>query len=222
MSLFGTVAIILATLGGPVFAVQVQKYLERRRASHERRLAIFRALMSTRAARLSGPHVEALNMIDVEFYEARRRFFPENKPFRRVRSAWNAYLDHLRAPMPTDKSQEPVFFAKREDLFTDLLYEMALALGYEDFDKTYIKNQSYMPQWHGDIELEQTIIRKGLAEILAGKKDFPMRVTSFPFAVEPAPTPPSASSPSQGTPDTGSGLLLGQTKTEIAPVGSSQ
>jgi hypothetical protein len=141
--------------------------------------------MSTRAARLSGPHVEALNMIDVEFYEQRHRLLRENKPFRRVRTAWNAYLDHLRSPTPTDKGQEPVFFAKRDELFTDLLYEMALALGYEDFDKTYIKNQSYMPQWFGDIEFEQTLIRKGIAEIIAGKRDLPMRVTSFPFAVEP-------------------------------------
>src|SRR5579884_2430694 len=31
MSLLGTLAVILATLCGPVFAVQVQKYLERRR-----------------------------------------------------------------------------------------------------------------------------------------------------------------------------------------------
>jgi hypothetical protein len=201
MSLLGTLAIILATLCGPVFAVQVQKYLERRRAAHERRLAIFRTLMSTRAARLSGPHVEALNMIDVEFYEQRRRFMRENKPFRRVRTAWNAYLDHLRSPTPTDKSQESVFFAKRDELFTDLLYEMALALGYEDFDKTYIKNQSYMPQWFGDIEWEQTVIRKGLVEIISGKRDLPMKVTSFPFAVEPplgsskervAPSPPTS------------------------------
>lgn len=141
--------------------------------------------MSTRAARLSAPHVEALNMIDVEFYERRHRFWRENRPFRRVRSAWNAYLDHLRSPQPADKSQEPVFYAKRDELFTDLLYEMALALGYEDFDKTYIKNQSYMPQWFGDIEWEQTVIRKGLAEVLSGRRDLPMRVTSFPFTVEP-------------------------------------
>jgi len=213
MSLLGTLAIILATLCGPVFAVQIQKYLERRRSAHERRLAIFRTLMSTRAARLSGPHVEALNMIDVEFYEQKRRLLRENKPFRRVRTAWNAYLDHLRSPTPTDKGQEAVFIAKRDELFTDLLYEMALALGYEDFDKTYIKNQSYMPQWFGDIEFEQTVIRRGIAEIIAGKRDLPMRVTSFPFAVEPPmdsskdvlppSTPSSASSGRDLPPPTG-------------------
>jgi hypothetical protein len=56
-----------ADLLSPVIAVQVSEFLARRRAARERRLQIFRALMVTRAERLSSEHVRALNSIDLEF-----------------------------------------------------------------------------------------------------------------------------------------------------------
>jgi hypothetical protein len=45
MSIFGDAALIVATLGGPVFAVQAQTFLERRRAGAARRLNVFRTVM---------------------------------------------------------------------------------------------------------------------------------------------------------------------------------
>ncbi|WP_373426698.1 DUF6680 family protein [Neorhizobium galegae] len=60
--------IILATLAGPILAIQVQKFLERGRENRNRRLQIFRTLMATRAASVSPAHVEALNSIALEFY----------------------------------------------------------------------------------------------------------------------------------------------------------
>ena len=67
------VAIVFATIVGPVLAVQAQKWLERSRAIRDRRMRIFRVLMSTRAARLSANHVEALNAISIEFYGSKGR-----------------------------------------------------------------------------------------------------------------------------------------------------
>ncbi|MFZ4655024.1 MAG: DUF6680 family protein [Methylococcaceae bacterium] len=55
------IAIVFATLCGPVLAVQAQKWLEHGRAIKERRLWIFRTLIATRASRLSASHVDALN-----------------------------------------------------------------------------------------------------------------------------------------------------------------
>lgn len=185
-----SLAVVLATLCGPILAIQIQKYLERQRSANERRQAIFRTLMSTRAARLSGPHVEALNAIDLEFYEKKRIWGKESNQFRRVRAAWNAYLDQLCTPAPGDKNRDAVFQAKRSELFTDLLYEMALALGYDDFDKTYIKNKSYMPQWFVDIESEETAIRKGLVGIVSGNQDVSMRITSLPNPADSSLEPP--------------------------------
>ena len=47
------IAIVVATLLGPVLAVQAQKWLERGREITQRRAWIFRTLMATRATNLS-------------------------------------------------------------------------------------------------------------------------------------------------------------------------
>ncbi|MGH9582683.1 MAG: DUF6680 family protein [Bryobacteraceae bacterium] len=100
-------AIVFATLVGPVLAVQAQKAVERWRDASNRRDFIFKALMATRATRLAPNHIQALNMINIEF--------PPTKRFKKVRSAWKAYFTHLGEPMP-DEPQQPVYFAKRGEL----------------------------------------------------------------------------------------------------------
>lgn len=60
----------------------------------------------------------------------------------------------------------------------ELLYAMAKALDYE-FDKTHIKNQAYFPEGYGDYELDQTVIRKSLVEILSGKRPLPIWVANM-------------------------------------------
>ena len=49
-----------------------------------------------------------------------------------------------------------------------------------NFDKTHIKNSSYSLTAHGDIEDEQRAIRKGLLEVLDGKRDLPMKIINWP------------------------------------------
>jgi hypothetical protein len=169
---FSAVAIIAATLLGPVAAVQVQKYLERWRDESERRKKVFKTLMATRAARLSVAHVEALNLIDLEFPATR-------KQFKRVRSAWKAYLTHLGETPPQEPQVSAVFYAKREDMFQDMLYEMGLALGY-DFDKTQIGKDAYSTQYHEKMDADNLFIRTKLVEILSGKAGLPMTVLDFP------------------------------------------
>ena len=80
--------IIFAVLLGPVLAVQVQKAIESWKESKQRKITIFKSLMSTRRTTLSPRHVEALNMIDIEFSPKR----PKEK---RVIESWKIYLDHL-------------------------------------------------------------------------------------------------------------------------------
>jgi hypothetical protein len=161
-------AIIAATLLGPILAVQIQKYLERWREENERRHRIFKILMATRAARLAPNHIEALNMIDLEFPATREHF-------KKVRSAWKAYRAHLSEKPPGDAQAHPVFYAKRGDLFTDLLYEMATALKY-DFDKTQISRDVYWTVHQESLEADQQTIRTKLVEILTGKAALPMAV----------------------------------------------
>jgi hypothetical protein len=159
------VAIVIATVMGPILAVQAQKYLERHRDQKRAKDTIFRVLMATRASRLTPEHVQALNGIELAFYGGAEK---EKK----VREAWKAYHNHLN-----DKSYQPdrtaEWIVRQVDLFIDLLHEMAVCLGY-DFDKTHLKSSWYSPEAHGTIEQELNVIRGGLAEILTGKRSFPV------------------------------------------------
>lgn len=74
-------AIVIATLIGPLFAVQVSQFLERKRRQHDERLHVFKTLMATRAAGLDPRHVEALNQIDVVFYS-------DSKEDEAIRRTW--------------------------------------------------------------------------------------------------------------------------------------
>jgi len=157
---------VLAVLFAPLAAVQVSVYLARRREARERQLLVFKTLMATRASALDRDHVQALNMIDIEFYGRDRKA-------REVLEAWKAYLDHLNS----GGQNMDVWGSKREDFFVELLYRMAQYLGYE-FDKTYIRRTSYFPKGYGDMDWDQLLIRRGLAAIFEGKTGFPVTVYS--------------------------------------------
>jgi hypothetical protein len=169
---------ILSVLLSPFLAVYANIIIERKRQARERRLTIFRTLMATRAATLSPEHVQALNMIDIEFYG-------RNRKSKEVLQAWRIYLDHLGDQKSfTDNS----WIERRIELFIDLMHKMSISLGY-DFDKVHIKRTSYFPKGFGDIEDDQTIIRKGIVAWLKGELSVPMRVTDFPD-MEPLGTQP--------------------------------
>lgn len=168
------VAIIAATLLGPVFAVQAQKWLERGRAIRDRRMWIFRVLMSTRAARLSSNHVEALNAVPIEFYGTDKRL-------RAISDAWKSYFDHLSTEAPN----QDLWNQKWNDLFVDLLHLISQFLGYE-FSRVEIAKEIYAPKGHAAIESDQDIIRRGLAGMFAGKFAIPMDLKSFPVTPEAA------------------------------------
>lgn len=166
------VAIVFATLMGPILAVQAQKWLERGRAIEDRRNAIFRQLMATRAARLSPGHVEALNAVPVEFYGSKGKL-------KQINDAWKNYLDHHSADFATNDA----WMQKREDLFMDLLHPISQFLGYE-FSKSQLSRDIYSPKAHGELENEQTIIRKGMAKLFNGEISIPMAVTDFPATAD--------------------------------------
>ena len=59
---------LLAVLLSPLIALQVSDRLQQSRERRQRKVHVFRTLMATRAAALAPDHVQALNVIDVEFY----------------------------------------------------------------------------------------------------------------------------------------------------------
>ena len=167
------VAIVFATILGPVLAVQAQKWLERGRAIRDRRMWILSVLMSTRAARLSAPHVEALNAVPIEFYGSDKRL-------RAVIDAWKAYFDHLN----TESTNQDLWNQKWNELFVELLHLISQFLGYE-FSRVEIAKEVYAPKGHAAIESDQEIIRRGLAGMFSGKVAIPMDVKNFLSQKEP-------------------------------------
>lgn len=163
-----TILTISAIFLGPIVAVQLTRYLDNRRETRGRKLHIFKVLMATRGTALSPAHVEALNLIDLEFSS-------KNKKEREVIYAWKAYLDHLGSQVVTGEQ----WGIRRVDLQVALLHKMADVLGYE-FDKTHIKNAIYFPRGHGEIEDDQSAIRRGFRELLEMKRVIPMYVTNLP------------------------------------------
>jgi hypothetical protein len=159
---------ILAVFSGPIVAVQLTKYLDSKKEKRQRKLDIFKTLMSTRSYSTSWDHVMTLNRIDLEFELSR----PKEKA---VVEAWKQYLDLLGDKTITGEQ----WGSKRVDLLVELLYSMALVLDY-DFDKTHIKNSSYSPMVHGNIENQQAKIREGIIEILEGNRELPMNIKNWP------------------------------------------
>jgi len=151
---------VAAVLLGPILAVQAQKWVERRREERNRKLWLFRELMATRGTRLSARHVEAINLIELEYSAGRTKQ-------KTVWEAWKSYVDALDKT-PVDAAAQASHFQKRDDLFVDMLYEMGTYLGF-GFDKVAIRRNCYTPVAHGYVEEDLNIIRKGLAKIFTSK-----------------------------------------------------
>ncbi len=153
---------IIAIVLGPILAVQIQEFLERRRQAKARRTHLFRELMATRGSRLSPRHVEALNTIEL-------LFDPKNDADKKVLDVWKEYLDSLNNT-PPDASAQPVHFANRDELFYTLLHEMGKCVGEFSFDKVAIRRNSYMPVAMGELEDDLLTIRKALAKVFTNKQ----------------------------------------------------
>lgn len=167
---------LLAIVLGPILAVQASEWIQRIKEKSERRLRVFKILMSTRATKMSPLHIEALNLIDVEFHG-------NNRNTREVIEAWKIYHDHL-----SNRELEPsIWNSKGEDLFVELLHKMSKCVGY-DFEKSQIKKTSYIPEGYTTSEQEQHLIRSGLSKILQGRAYFPVRVSEFPVVDYPSLT----------------------------------
>lgn len=164
--------VIFAILIAPILAIQIQKFIEARKEARGRKMQIFRALMATRATPLYPAHVEALNMIDIEFYKSTK-----------VVETWKLLHDNFTnyPKDPKAKDYETKLSScseKSNDLLTDLLYEMSKVLGYS-FDKVLLKRGCYIPKGHGDFQLEQDFIRRGLVHLLWGEKPLAIKVVEI-------------------------------------------
>lgn len=178
---------VLATLLGPILAVQAQKWVERARERQGRKDFIFQTLMATRAARLSAEHVRALNMIELTFYGT--KFLGRHRQSatdRAVIIAWREYLDHFNN-LPPNPSNDMMsrWVDSGVEMFVTLLEKMAISLNYE-FDRVQLKKGAYAPMAHGQLEQDHDEIRQGIKDLLAGR--FPLKVELKADLQEKAPT----------------------------------
>jgi hypothetical protein len=174
----GTAAVVLGVIGlllsavticaiyyGPISALKIQRQLDEEREARNRKVQIFKTLMSFRVTRLSPLYVQGLNLIDVEFTG-------NNEKEKAVRDAWKELNDLFSNYRTTTNAEE-----KSNDLNAVLLAAMGKSLGY-DFDKIYLKKGGYYPEFLMNVEMEQHSLRRQLLEILdgTGRRKVPISV----------------------------------------------
>jgi hypothetical protein len=182
---------IVAIVSGPVIALQIQRRLDEGREARNRKMWVFKTLMSFRATAISPTFVQALNLIDVEFDG-------DNDEEKAVRNAWKVLLDHYldlgRIPEPNT----PALTDRSIQLKTTLLLLMGKCLDY-DFDEVQIKKGSYYPTGLGNVEAEQHAIRRGVLNVLSGKGRIPVGIFEEKFpAITLQPLDAIPASPTDG------------------------
>lgn len=160
---------VLAILVAPIVALQIQKYIEDRKEVKERKMQIFRTLMATRANRLNLNHIEALNMIDIEFFKNEK-----------VKEKWKLLLDNfVNYPQDLNEKNYELRLSscaeKSDALFVDLLFEMAKSLDYK-FDEVHLKRNIYVPKGQVDTIKGIEFIRSAFVEVLSGKRPIPIKI----------------------------------------------
>ena len=148
---------LIAIIVGPIAAVSITLWRDRRYEVRRRKREILASLMRTRSSRLSAEHVGALNLVQLEFHGSSA-----------IIEAYKQYIEHLGTPLPAVDQQDS-FFQQRETRFLDLLKAIAVDLGYK-FDKKDLESLSYSPRgWH-DYESMQRGNMLLLWQLLKGER----------------------------------------------------
>jgi len=160
---------IVAIILGPILAVQASNFTEQRKRERGRKDQILRTLIATSTSdRLSKRHVEALNMINLEYRGCTDRKGKE------VREAWKQYYDILYNYKSTPSEQ--LWIDKADDLFYLLLFKMSKYLGYHYDDITTFKRSFYSPQAHDDSLQRQKTVDEFIRDVASGKKAVPIEM----------------------------------------------
>jgi len=169
----------VAILTSPLVALQVQRRLDAGRAHTDRKMAIFRKLMTTRTTQMAPAHIEALNGIEVEFYAT-------DGPDRKVLDAWRLYVTHVNTKVGTGPDATR-WVETKVDRLVKLLLEMAKSLGYK-MDEAAIRTNLYLPQGFVQVEEETHALRKAVLEVFSGQRPLQTGVIG---SVQVAPQLPS-------------------------------
>ncbi|EMY3532878.1 hypothetical protein AXW37_07175 [Yersinia ruckeri] len=164
--------IVIATLLGPILAVQIQvirEGMQRQRAEDSarrneeigRQRLAFRQMMAYRANPMDPLFVQALNVTPVDF-----------KGVKTVEHSWKQYFSHLS----TKRDEKPNWDEICNDRRCELLAAMANHLGY-DFSLSELKDEKYMAEGYYNELLMKSEIIKGVHKIIVN--GYPLTVHSF-------------------------------------------
>ncbi len=176
--IFVALATIVAIIVGPILAVLVTRFIDDQRAAKARRMDIFRTLMRTRKMPIHFEHVGALNLVEIEFAKQSA-----------VIQAWRNYFASLveRHPETASQDEKNAFAKKRDSLLTKLIHEIAKSLKFE-VEQLDILEGNYIPQGWNDDDWEQRMVRRGLIEVLQGRR--PLNIQPFAEQNQNSPYPP--------------------------------
>jgi len=149
--------------------VLVSLWRERRKEIWNRRFYVFRTLMATRRTNVSNEHVNALNLIEVDFHGVKK-----------IQAAYRAYIGHLSTSAST-----PGWGDTRLDLYSKLLHELSIAMK-SPIGEIDLRSGGYMPAaWEKRDIVEQYVVN------MAQNK------ASVPVTIVGVPSPPTTSSTPQ-------------------------
>lgn len=185
--------IIAAILVGPVTAVAITLWIDKRRDRRQRRMDLFRTLMRTRRTPVDPEHVGALNLIEIEFSKDARVLEAWRRLFEHFGMA-HARRDDEAILSEHDKNEQlrrtTRFFQRlaeeRQRLLVRLLDAMASALKFP-VEQLEIFEGGYTPQGWGDVELQQSQIRNFAAGVAMGQTAVPIAVIDYTSALPAVP-----------------------------------
>ena len=155
-------AIVFATLAGPVLAVWASEWRQRRRSEDDRREWIFRTLLLGRGLPFNPDQVAAINLIPLAF--------PESK-YPSVIDSQQLYVRHLQAPpSPANESS-----GRGDDLFLDLLVALATAIGLK-FRKADLRVRAYRPDRFAASEVKAAQVQDLLLQLLEQRRALHVKV----------------------------------------------
>lgn len=169
--------LLIGAVMGPILAVAATRIVDELRDNRARRNAVFVSLMSTRRAQLTPEHVQALNLIEIEFANS-QRVISELK-------AYMALMEERTLPLSRFERDEAVKSAQKqadEDLirrrrraFGSLVQAIGKKIG-RNVDRYDIVEGGYYPGGWGEAETLQLDNMRRINDILNWRERFPVHL----------------------------------------------
>ena len=181
MTIFNLLTLI-AILVGPIAAVIVTRHIDAKRDNRNRKMEIFRTLMRTRRQPTSIQHVEALNLVEIEFSDCEQ-----------IKQAFTVLFEHFATQhprLPTEEVNDAMELNEvirrnsafdtrihndRQAQLARLLHAIAKELKFS-IEQLEIFEGGYRPQGWADLELDERVIRKYVTDLYLGRRTVPVTV----------------------------------------------